>query len=352
MSIPFIPPATAFTAVLNGKNSGLWVLQNSLISCAITNYGARLVSLIVSDKQGDRTDVMLGYSSLKEYISASDAYYGAIVGRYANRIANGTFTLDGIHYRLPINNDPNTLHGGPYGFHARVWTVVRASDTLIELRYFSADNEEGFPGNMEVVVTYELIENELHIHYNASTDKPTVINLSNHTYFNLNGEGNGSINAHTLQIAADTYTPVDETLIPTGELASVSGTPFDFRHPRTIGYLLHSADEQLKYAGGYDHNFVLAATAGKPQITITGDKSCITMSILTDQPGMQFYGGNAMSGKDVGKSGRVYGRQHAFVLEPQHFPDSPNHSSFPDTTLRPGDVFTSTSVYSFTHSGK
>ena len=346
---PLIPRADAFIIMLQGEKAGMWLLQKGSMQCAITSYGARVVSLIVPDKYGNATDVALGYNSLDEFITASDDFYGAIVGRYANRIANGRFALDGRQYELPINNGPNTLHGGPGGFHARVWTVTQEAANSLTLHYLSKDGDEGFPGDLDVTITYSLEDdNILQIKYAATAAAPTVINLSNHTYFNLNGEGSGSIEDHAVLINATHYTPVNETLIPTGEIASVKNTPFDFTAAHSIGAYINDDDAQLSYGGGYDHNFVLDSNKNMPAAIVTGDISGIIMELYTDQPGMQFYSGNSMKGIDTGKSGRIYKKRDAFVLEPQHYPDCPNQPAFPDTTLRSAP-FTSVSRYKFMH---
>jgi aldose 1-epimerase len=342
-----LPEPKNFISNIDGKTTGLWVLQNEHITCVITNYGARVVSLIVPDDHGNLTDVALGYNTLDKYIHATDAYYGAIVGRYANRISKGKFTLGDTTYQLPQNDGANTLHGGPKGFHRQVWMVTDVDRTSIELAHFSRDGEEGFPGNMTVIVKYTLEGKSLTIDYHATTDKATIINLSNHTYWNLNGESSGTINDHTLQLNASHYTPTNAELIPTGAIDAVKNTPFDFTTPHTIGSALHEKNEQLINAGGYDHNFVLRKTTGEPDLTVTGDRSGITMQVFSDQPGMQFYGGNALSGKDTGKRGASYNKQEAFVIEPQHFPDSPNHLNFPCVMLKAGAVFNTTSKYSF-----
>ena len=347
MNNNLFPDGSNFIENINGRQTGLWILQNEHLACAVTNYGARIVSLLARDAKDDLIDVALGYNSVDGYIHATDPYYGAIVGRYANRIANAAFILEGKRYQLPANDGANILHGGANGFHRQVWAVRNAGKDRIDFHHFSPDGEEGFPGNMEVSVSYELFQSQLRIHYTAITDITTIINLSNHTYFNLNGEGTGTINNHTLFINADGYTPIDSGLIPTGEIDPVTDTPFDFTMPRLIGARLHEKNEQLTFAGGYDHNFILGKKAALPDLRVSGDISGIVMEVYSGQPGVQLYGGNAISGKDMGKRGVLYKMQDAFVVEPQHFPDSPNHPGFPPTILKAGTAFRNTSAYKF-----
>ena len=269
------------------------------MEAAITNYGGHLVALMVPDKTGNLIDVVIGSDGIEKYKKAMSAYYGATVGRYGNRIAKGHFVLDGKRYDLDINNKPNSLHGGKKGFNDVVWDIKLNNDSTITLSYLSKDMEEGYPGNLNCQVTYELTgDNALKIIYEATTDKNTVVNLTNHSYFNLNGIGSGTILNHVLQFNADKYTPIDSTSIPTGQLPSVKGTPFDFTKPITIGSRIDDKDEQLKNGKGYDHNFVLDKhEMGTPVAKITGDKTGITMEVFTDQPGLQFYTGNFMKGR-------------------------------------------------------
>src|SRR6185312_17226466 len=278
-------------------------------SVAITNYGARVVSIIVPDKNGNPTDIVLGYDSIGKYIHRPDTYFGAIVGRYGNRIGKARFNLNGKEYTLTRNDSPNTLHGGRKGFDAVVWTCQAASNDSVRLNYASKDGEEGYPGNLDVTVTYRLDTSGLRIEYAATTDKPTVLNLTNHSYFNLNGQGSGTINNHLLQINAARYTPVSAGLIPTGKIESVAGTPLDFRQATAIGARVNdSANPQIRFGHGYDHNFVLdadAASGHAPAATVTGDQSGITMRVYTDQPGLQFYGGNFLSGTNPLKAGKT-----------------------------------------------
>ena len=340
-----------FSKTIDGKAVQLYFLKNkNEVKTAITNYGGRIVSLWVPDKNGTLTDVVLGYDSLSLYQEEQEPYFGALIGRYGNRIGKATFKLNDTTYKLAANNGPNTLHGGPTGFHARVWEANQVNDQTLQLSYLSKDGEEGYPGNLTVKVTYTLTDdNELKIDYEATTDKTTVANLTNHAYFNLNGEGSGTINNHLLTINANRFTPVDSVLIPTGKLQNVAGTPFDFRKSTAIGSRLEAQDEQIKNGKGYDHNFVLngAARSLKQAATAVGDKSGIVMEVLTTEPGVQFYGGNFLNNKEIGKGGKVYDFRTAFCLETQHFPDSPNQPSFPTTTLKPGDTLKSTTIYKF-----
>ena len=349
-----LPDTAAFRDTSGAQSTALYILKRGRAQAAVTNYGARLVSLIVPDKNGIATDVVVGYDNIGNYLHQPDTYFGAIVGRYGNRIAKGHFKLNGKEYTLATNDGPNTLHGGRKGFDAGVWTAKQLGDTSVELHYLSTDGEEGYPGNLQVTVTYTLDSNALHIYYEATTDKATVLNLTNHAYFNLNGQGSGTINNHLLQIVADKYTPVDSTLIPTGKIEPVAGTPFDFRQPTAIGSRIGADNQQLKYGKGYDHNFVLNSygifkqTQAKfPDVTVQGDKSGIVMNVYTDQPGVQFYGGNFMKGTNPIKGGKKDEYRSAFCLETQHYPDSPNEPSFPSTELKPGQTYKSATTYSF-----
>lgn len=347
-----MPDPKNFRDTVDGKPVDLYTLKNrNGMTADFTNYGGRLVGLLVPDKDGKLTDVVVGFGSLKDYQQATERYFGGTIGRYGNRIAGGKFHLDGKTYQLSLNNGPNTLHGGKKGFQDVVWETTKVNDSLVEFTYVSKDGEEGFPGNLTVSVTYALTaQNELTMDYRATTDKKTVVNLTNHAFFNLNGEGSGTINGHLLQVNADRYTPVDSTLIPTGKFAAVSGTPFDFREPVAIGKRVEADNQQLKFGKGYDHNFVLNAAGSSSMnhaATITGDKSGITMDIYTMEPGLQFYGGNFMQGKNQFKSGAKDDFRTAFCLETQHFPDSPNQPSFPSTELNPGQTYHTISIYKF-----
>jgi aldose 1-epimerase len=341
---------TTFQKTMDGKQVYLFTLQNkSGVKALITNYGGRLVSLFVPDKNGESTDVVAGFSSVDGYKNSKEPYFGATIGRFGNRIAKGKFTLDGKAYTLFINNSPNTLHGGKKGFQDVVWDAKQLDGQTLQLSYVSKDMEEGFPGNLNVTVTYSLSnDNALKISYKATTDKNTVLNLTNHAFYNLNGEASGTILDHLVQIKADAYTPVDSTLIPTGKIETVKGTPFDFTSAKTIGERIKTNNEQLKNGEGYDHNYVLNKHSNSDVIaTVTGDKSGIVMEVSTDQPGLQFYSGNAMKGKNTMKGGHKDDFQTAFAMETQHFPDSPNQPSFPTTVLKPGQTYSTTSTYKF-----
>jgi aldose 1-epimerase len=325
------------------------------VEAAITNYGGAIVSLKVPDRHGTLEDVVLGYDSVEGYV-ADKVYFGAIVGRYGNRIARAQFTLDGKTYTLAKNNGENTLHGGIKGFNKAVWSAkeISAKDgQALELTYLSKDGEEGFPGNLQVRVVYTLTDaNELKIEYSATTDKKTVVNLTNHAYFNLLGVGLGSgdVLGHVLMIEADKFTPVDATLIPTGELRSVEGTPFDFRKPTKIGERIDSNDEQIKLGGGYDHNFVLRRKAGDPislAARVVEPASGRILDVWTTEPGVQLYTGNFLDGSVHGKGEVAYPKRSAFCLETQHFPDSPNQPKFPSTELKPGERYQTTTIYKF-----
>lgn len=361
-AVVVIPGAKDFKDTINNQSTDLYVLQNNKgMKAAITNYGGRLVSLLVPDKNGKLIDVVVGFKSVKDYVNSTEPYFGATIGRYGNRIAKGKFTLDGKPYTLFTNNGPNTLHGGKNGYQAVVWNAKQVNDSTLELIYLSKDGEEGFPGNLAIKVTYRLNnENELKLDYEAKTDKKTVVNLTNHAFFNLNGEGSGTINNHILQINGKEYTPVDSTLIPTGKIEPVAGTPFDFTNPVTIGAKVDSDNEQLKNGKGYDHNFVLNGQGTHPDshrdlrhaATVTGDQSGIVMDVYTEEPGLQFYGGNFMQSKNAFKNGAKDDFRTAFCLEAQHFPDSPNQPAFPSTTLNAGEVYKTSSVYKFSTNNK
>jgi aldose 1-epimerase len=337
-----------FQQTIEGKKTSLYFLQNDTIELAITNFGARIVSFLVSDDNGSITDIVVGFDDIESYIQAEERYYGAIVGRYANRIAKGSFTLEGKKYVLATNNGPNHLHGGTNGFQDVVWDVVEASDKTLKLKYSSKDGEEGYPGNLEVVVQYTLKGNDLEIDFNATTDKSTVFNITNHAFFNLNGQGSGTILNHQLIINADYYTPIDETSIPLGDIAPVANTPFDFRNLTAIGSRINQNVQQLKHGSGYDHNYVLNRKSSHSlefAAKAIGDKSGIALEVLTTEPGMQFYSGNFMKGKHSIKYGLKDENQTAFCLETQHYPDSPNHPQFPSTVLKPGEVFKSKTIF-------
>jgi aldose 1-epimerase len=337
---------------MKGKQAGMYELVNKHHArAAFTNYGARLTGLWLPDKNGKMTDVAVGFSRVEDYLKATERYFGATIGRFANRIANGKFTIDGQQYSSSLNNGPNTLHGGKQGFSEVVWDAIMPDDHTIQFTRLSKDMEEGFPGNLHVKVTYTLTgDNELQMEYVASTDKKTIVNLTNHAFFNLNGEGSGTILNHRLQINADRYTPVDSTLIPTGKIESVAGTPFDFRQLQTIGSRIGQADEQLRNGKGYDHNWVLNSSKPGEMFSaaiVVGEQSGIMLEVLTQEPGVQFYSGNFMQSQNTFKSGAKDDYRSAFCLETQHFPDSPNQPSFPSTILEPGQEYRTKSSYKF-----
>jgi len=345
----------SFDTILNDKKVDIYHLENKNgIKASFTNFGARITSLMVPAKDGKMTDVVVGFNSIKDYVKSSEPYFGAIVGRYGNRIAKGTFVIDGVTYHAPTNNGSNMLHGGTKGYQYVVWEAKKLNDTTLQFSYLSKDGEMGFPGNLDVKVTYQLNnDNALVINYEATTDKKTVVNLTNHAFFNLNGEGSGTILDHQLQVFANLYTPVDSTLIPTGRLESVSDTPFDFNQPTAIGKRIEVKDQQLQNGKGYDHNFVLSDKGQRKHAAkIVGDQSGIVMDVYTDQPGLQFYSGNFMKGKNTFKNGIKDDFRTAFCLETQHFPDSPNQKSFPSTELKPGQLLKSTSIYKFSSEPK
>jgi aldose 1-epimerase len=345
---------SAFGQTPDGTPVELYTLRNANgMEATIMTYGGIVTSLKVPDKNGKFDDVVLGYDNLDGYIKSSP-YFGALIGRYGNRIAKGRFSLDGVEYTLAVNNTPNALHGGLKGFDKVVWTVAEAEvgehGPKLELMYLSKDGEEGYPGNLKVKATYTLTEdNALKVKFKATTDKDTVCNLTHHSYFNL--AGSGDVLSHIVQINADTFTPVDAGLIPTGELAPVAGTPFDFRTPAAIGARINETNnEQIKFAGGYDDNWVLnKKSAGELSLaaSVTEPTSGRTLEVWTTSPGMQFYTGNFLDGTITGKNGRVYQFRNAFCMEPQHFPDSPNHPAFPTTELKPGQTYHNTIIYKF-----
>ncbi len=338
----------------DGKEVFLYSLKNeSGTSLDITTYGGALVNLAVKDKDGKFTDVILGYDSLDGYINGT-SNQGALIGRYANRISGGKFTLDGVEYTLDKNdNGVNCLHGGNTGYHTRVWDVLYTADgkePSLSLVYTDPDGTENFPGTVRVNVIYTLTaDNSVKIEYYAETDKATVINLTNHTYFNLNGYASGDILGHKLQIFADCFTPVNENLIPTGEIRSVKGTPFDFTLPKAIGRDLECGDEQLKKGGGYDHNFITGESGKMKHIACAlGDKTGIIMNVYSNKPAVQLYIGNFLNGQD-GKNGSKLNKRNAFCLETQYYPDSPNHPEFPSCVLRPSEKYHFTTIYNFSH---
>lgn len=332
----------------------IYTLTNAKgMEVGISTYGGDIVSIKVPDKTGKLADVVLGFDNLAGYLQPNP-YFGALIGRYGNRIAKGTFTLDGVTYKLATNNGPNHLHGGLRGFDKAIWSgrdMPTPDGVRLDLTYTSKDGEEGYPGELNATVTYTLAgeKNELRISYEAVTTKPTVVNLTNHSYFNLAGQGEGDILKHSVTIMADRFTPVDSGLIPTGELKPVAGTPFDFRTPHTIGERIEANDPQIAAGKGYDHNFVLNKHEGDLELVarVTEPTSGRAMEVLTTEPGLQFYTGNFLDGAITGKGGKVYGRRAAFCMETQHFPNSPNQASFPSTVLRPTERYRSSTVYRF-----
>ena len=335
----------------DGTPVEIYSLSDGAVEARISTYGGVVVSLKVPDRPGKAGEVVLGFDDPDGYIrnfnGKSDAFFGALIGRYANRIAKGSFALDGKKYSLPLNDGPNTLHGGPHGFNNVVWTAKPVDDG-VELTYLSKDGEAGHPGNLNVSVRYTLVKSDLRIEY-AATTKDTVLNLTNHSYFNLAGPGSGDVLKHQLTLHASQFTPVDATLIPTGELAPVEGTPFDFRRPTDIGARINADNEQLKRGKGYDHNWVLDSADGKlaEAAEVYEPTTGRVMKVLTTQPGIQFYSGNFLDGSVIGNGGRPFTLRSGLCLETQHFPDSPNQSKFPSTELKPGEHFHSVTVYSF-----
>lgn len=341
-----------FVSEVDGKPTALYVLKNSQgAEACVTNWGGRLVSVMVPDRDGKLTDVVLGYDNIQQYVQFPDNNYGALIGRYGNRIANGQFQLDGQSYQLPQNNNGHCLHGGPKGYHAVTWDARQLDGQSVELTYLSPDGEAGFPGNLKVKVIYRLTDdNAIDIQYEATTDKPTIVNLTNHSYFNLSGVPGSTITDHKIQINADTYVPVDETLIPTGKIETVEGTPMDLRQLVTVGDHIDDDFAQLRYGGGYDHNWVLNTKGdlSAPAAKVVSEKSGIVMEVFTNEPGLQFYAGNSMSeAGDKGKLGVVYPRRGALCLETQHYPDSPNQKQFPSVVLQPGETYQSRCIYKF-----
>ena len=337
----------AFGHTSEGTAVDLYTLADGKVEARIMTYGGIIVSLRTPDRNGKLDDVVLGYDSVDKYI-AQTPYFGAIIGRYANRIAHGSFQLDRKTYSIPKNNGDNALHGGTRGFDKVVWTARQIKDG-VELVYVSKDGDQGFPGKLTTTVRYTLDGSALRIEYSATTDKDTVLNLTNHSYFNLAGQGEGDVLGHVVKIDASRFTPVDAAQIPTGELKPVEGTPFDFRMPHAIGERIDADDVQLHIGGGYDHNFVLDHAPGElaQAAEVYEPTTGRILRVLTTEPGVQLYTGNNLDGSITGKEGRVYKRRFAFCLETQHFPDSPNHANFPSTELEPGQEFHSVTVFQF-----
>ena len=347
--------STASAQVRDFDSIKLYTLENeSGMTVRVTNYGAIITSIIVPDRNGKRADVALGYDRVEDYINAVDKpYFGAVVGRYGNRIAKGEFTLDGETYSLLQNNGENHLHGGAIGFDKVVWAVDEyVEGKSLTLSYLAKDKEEGYPGNLELIIVYTLADdNSLVVDYHATTDKATPINVTQHTYFNLKGEGQGTILDHKLMLNAKTFTPVDESLIPTGEMPAVAGTPFDFTTAKAIGRDIDQQNEQLVFGLGYDHNWILNKDGKEGELSLAAQvhepSSGRVMEIYTTEPGIQFYCGNFLDGRLKGRSGKPYVHRGGFCLETQHFPDSPNQPNFPSTILKPGETYESKTVFKF-----
>ncbi|NUP16759.1 MAG: galactose mutarotase [Streptomyces sp.] len=348
------PVKSLFGTLADGTKVYSWALANGGTRMKVLSYGGIVQSLEVPDRRGRYANISLGFDNIEDYVAKSP-YFGALIGRYGNRIGKGKFTLDGKAYQLSVNDGENSLHGGAKGFDKRVWDIepfTKGSDVGLHLHYTSVDGEMGYPGTLKVKVTYTLTKHgDWRIDYAATTDKATVVNLTSHVYWNLAGEGSGTIENHELKIAGSRYTPVDSGLIPTGELAPVAGTPFDFRRTKAIGEDLREAHQQLLYGKGIDHNWVLdKGISPRPEwcATLKDPSSGRTLRMATTEPGLQFYSGNFLDGTLVGTGGNVYRQGDALCLETQHFPDSPNKPLFPSTVLRPGQTYRSTTVHSFT----
>lgn len=344
--------AEDFKTEIDGKATSLYTLRAGDLVMQVTDFGGRVVSLWVPDKNGDYEDIVLGYNNIDSYVhNKGERFLGAVVGPYANRIANGTYTIGEETYEFPKNNNGQTLHGGNNGLDMVVWDVESVNDSTLVLSYLHADGQEGMPGNLKIRMTYALTSaNEFKIDYEAVTDKATHVNISHHSFFNLKGEGNGTINDHILYINGSKTTPVNEVLIPSGEIADVTDTPFDFREPKTVGQDLEVEDEQLKNGGGYDHNWVLdRKTPDKMELaaSVYEHASGRFMEVYTDQPALQFYGGNFFDGTTEGKYGRALKYRESIALETQKYPDTPNHDNFPSTLLNPGETYTHSCIYRF-----
>lgn len=344
-----LPKPKDFLGNMQGKNTHLFILQNETgMQVALTDYGARLVSALIPDKHGNLVDVVLGFDTIQGYLSAQEQYHGATVGRYANRIADGKFTLEDQTYTLALNNGPNSLHGGIEAFHTKVWDrQVSNLKRKIDFYYVSPDGEEGFPGELKTNVSYELTnDNEIVIQFRASSHKTTVVNLTNHAYFNLNGEGNGDVLNHIVQIPSEEFLPINEKQIPIGNPSPVQDTPFDFTTSKKIVDGITDEEKQLQFANGYDHGFINTQPISLPAASAYSEESGIVLDVLTSEPSVHLYTGNFLA-DDKGKSGHQYLRYGGFCFEAQHYPDSPNQPQFPSVILRPGEVYTSTIIYRF-----
>ena len=347
-------PAENFNTEVDGKKVSLYTLHNGFLTMQVTNYGGRVVALWVPDRRGSYEDVVLGYDRIDKYVNnEGERYLGAVVGRCANRISNGTFTLDSVTYQLPQNDGENTLHGGLIGADKMVWDVVSTNDSVIKMHALFADGQDGFPGNLDVTMTYTLThDNQFQVRYAATTDAPTLCNFSHHSFFNLKGEGNGTILDHELQINSRYMTTVDEHLIPNGKFSGVKNTPFDFREKHSIGDNISADDEQLRNAKGYDHNWIIDKSDVKAytwNATLTEPKSGREMQVWSNQVGLQFYSGNFFNGKGMGKCGKSFNFREGLALETQYFPDAINHEALaPMPILRPGEEYHQICVYKFT----
>jgi len=337
-----------FGKLPDGKTVEIYTLKSSTIEARMVTFGARIVSVRTPDRAGHVADVVLGYENIEGYLADKKTYFGAIVGRYGNRIAGGKFSLNGKSYQVPANDHGNSLHGGTSGFDQKVWTAKEVSNG-VEMTLVSPDGDMGFPGTLTTHITYTLQGNALHIDYVSTSDKDTVLNLTNHSYFNLNGDGAGDILSHSITIDSEHYTPVDATLITTGNMDTVAGTPMDFRQPHTMGERINNDFAQLKLGGGYDHNWILNGPSGvtKRAAFVLDAASGRTLTVTTTEPGVQFYTGNFLDGSFKGKNGISYGKRTGFCLETQHYPDSPNHPGFPTTELKAGQAAKSTTIFTF-----
>ncbi|MES2392261.1 MAG: aldose epimerase family protein [Acidobacteriota bacterium] len=337
-----------FGKLPDGSTVELYTLKSASVEMQLISFGARVIAIDTKDRNGKMADIVLGYGSIDPYLNNTNSYFGTVPGRYANRIGKGKFKLEGKSYQITVNNNGNMLHGGTVGFDQKNWTSKEIPNG-VEFSLVSPDGDQGFPGTLTAHVRYTLTGDTVRIEYSATTDKPTVVNLTNHSYFNLSGEGNPSILGNEVTLHADKYTPVDSTLIPTGEIASVHGTPFDFTKPMTIGSRIDAKNQQLEFGGGYDHNFVVDGAAGhlRPAAKVYDPASGRVLLVETDQPGVQFYSGNFLNGGVTGVGGKPYQKRSALCLETQHFPDSPNHANFPSTELKPGQTYHTVTTWTF-----